>query len=166
MDRKLDRKLVSFRLPEDLLQALRNQADRDSISVTELVCRLLRQGLEAGDDRISELESQIRDLRLKQVPVNQIPTNPFYPWLAQGVAPHDADPETKERLARLERLMEELLAGRVVLRTVVQSESDLESHEPEASERNAQTANPAKGRSPDDVAQSTVGRSVTDFEIV
>lgn len=111
MDKKPDRKLVSFRLPEDLMQELRDRADVDGISVTELVCRLLRQGLQAStDDRMATLEAEIRELRkLKQVNFNPIPPAPFYTLLPQGLVPPESDFETKRRIADLEVRMEEVL---------------------------------------------------------
>lgn len=111
MDKKPDRKLVSFRLPEDLMQELRDRSDSDGISVTELVCRLLRQGLQSNmDDRIAALESEIQELRkLKQVNFNSIPPTPFYTLLPQGVVPPTSDFETKQRIADLEAQMEEVL---------------------------------------------------------
>jgi hypothetical protein len=113
MDRKSDRKLVSFRLPENLMQDLRERADSDSISVTELVCRLLRQGLQAQvDDRIETLETEIRELRkLKQVNLGGISPAPIYTMVPHSNFAPESDTETKRRLADLEARMEEVLTN-------------------------------------------------------
>jgi len=47
----MSRKLVSYRLADDLQQALKARASREGISTTELVNRFLRQGL-AADDQV------------------------------------------------------------------------------------------------------------------
>jgi hypothetical protein len=110
MDRKSDRKLVSFRLPEDLMQELRARAESDNISVTELVYRLLKQGLHASvDDRIAALETEIRELRkLKQVNLSSISPAPVYTLLPHGGYPSEGDIEMKRRVAELETRMEEI----------------------------------------------------------
>lgn len=62
------RRLVSFRLADDLKQALDERADHEGISTTELVNRLLRQGLCAqqptmhNDDRLANLEGTVRQI--------------------------------------------------------------------------------------------------------
>ncbi|HSM82615.1 MAG TPA: hypothetical protein VLS96_13065 [Nodosilinea sp.] len=63
----MSRKLVSYRLAEDLQQALKTRAGSEGISATELVNRLLRQGLAAGSDdplqrRVSQLEQVLHQL--------------------------------------------------------------------------------------------------------
>jgi len=64
----MSRSLVSFRLADDLKLALKERADTEGISVTELVNRLLRQGLLdeesviSGEDRLSSLENTVRNL--------------------------------------------------------------------------------------------------------
>lgn len=110
MDKKVDRKPVSFRLPEELLQELRERADADAISVTELVYRFLKQGLQSNvDDRIAELETQIRDLKQsKSVPTPMSPAS-FYSLLPQSFVASEADPGVRGRIERLEALMEEVL---------------------------------------------------------
>ncbi|NJP11607.1 MAG: hypothetical protein HC866_20830 [Leptolyngbyaceae cyanobacterium RU_5_1] len=114
MDKKADKKLVSFRLPEDLLQELRARADEDGISVTELVFRLLRQGLQASvDDRIAGLEAEIQELRrqYKQVNFSGISSVPVYsPVFPQAAIAHEGDIETKQRIANLETQMKEGIA--------------------------------------------------------
>lgn len=113
MDRKPDRKLVSFRLPEDLMQDLRQRAESDNISVTELVYRLLKQGLQANvDDRISALEAELQELRkLRQMPFSGLSPAPFYTMLpASGYAPA-SDIETRQRVTRLEAQLEEVMTN-------------------------------------------------------
>lgn len=127
MDKKSsDKKLVSFRLPEDLLEALRERADQDNTTVTELVCRLIRQGLQTStDDRISALEDEVRELRqLRQVNFSNLSPMPVYASLMpQNMMQAEADQETRLRIvrletqmqagmAKLEALMEEVLANR------------------------------------------------------
>ncbi len=110
MDKKSDRKLVSFRLPEDLMQELRVKADEENTSVTELVCRFLRQGLQTSvDDRIAALEAEIRDLRREKQPSfgNFSPAS-IYTLMPQNLVPYDNDNETKRRLEKLEELVEKL----------------------------------------------------------
>lgn len=103
------KKLVSFRLPEDLLQDLRDRADIDGISVTELVARLLRQGLkESENDRIASLEAEIQDLRRANQGAGIMPT-PIYTLLSQGAVNREAELELKERMNRLESLVEKAL---------------------------------------------------------
>jgi hypothetical protein len=64
----MSRKLVSYRLADDLQQALKERAGSEGISATELVNRLLRQGLmenAAGDtmqQRVSQLEQVLHQL--------------------------------------------------------------------------------------------------------
>jgi hypothetical protein len=127
MDKKSsDKKLVSFRLPEDLLEALRERADQDNTTVTELVCRLMRQGLQTSpDDRISALEDEVRELRqLRQVNFSNLSPMPVYASLMpQNMMQAEADQDTRLRIgrletqmqagmAKLEALMEEVLANR------------------------------------------------------
>lgn len=110
MDKKSsDKKLVSFRLPEDLLEALRERADQDNTTVTELVCRLIRQGLQTStDDRISALEDEVRELRqLRQVNFSNLSPMPLYASLMpQNMMQAEADQETRLRILRLETQMQ------------------------------------------------------------
>jgi hypothetical protein len=116
----VNRKLVSFRLPDDLMQELRERADSDSISVTELVCRLLRQGLESGgneqlstlvDERIANLEAEIHEMRqVRSVGINPAPPTPVYALLTQSAIAHESALETRERLTRLEQMMEKFMS--------------------------------------------------------
>ncbi|MBE9110131.1 hypothetical protein IQ273_11990 [Nodosilinea sp. LEGE 07298] len=64
----MSRKLVSYRLADDLQQALKERASSEGISATELVNRLLRQGLaedvtgDAMQQRVSQLEQVLHQL--------------------------------------------------------------------------------------------------------
>lgn len=112
----MDRKLVSFRLPEDLMQDLRERAGMDGIAVTELVCRLLRQGLRTStDDRVAALEDEIRELRqLQQINFTNVasaaPPAPVY-LFPQPVSTRESDGEIKQRMADLEDLMKKVMAS-------------------------------------------------------
>ncbi|MBM0743844.1 hypothetical protein JOY44_19845 [Phormidium sp. CLA17] len=112
----MDRKLVSFRLPEDLMQDLRERAGVDGIAVTELVCRLLRQGLKTStDDRVAALEDEIRELRqLQQINFSNVasaaPPAPVY-MFPQPVPAREGDGEIKQRMADLEALMKEVITS-------------------------------------------------------
>ncbi|NEQ87092.1 MAG: ribbon-helix-helix protein, CopG family [Moorea sp. SIO2I5] len=62
----MSRKLVSFRLSEDLAQALKDRAEEKGISVTELINRLLRQGLETDnsvENRLRKVEASVENLK-------------------------------------------------------------------------------------------------------
>lgn len=112
----MDRKLVSFRLPEDLMQDLRERAGVDGIAVTELVCRLLRQGLRtSNDDRVAALEDEIRELRqLQQINfsnVASVPPPALAYMFSQPVATRESDSEIKQRMADLEVLMKEVITS-------------------------------------------------------
>lgn len=73
----MTRKLVSYRLADDLQLALKTRASSEGISATELVNRLLRQGLaadtapaEAGDalqQRVSQLEQVLHQLERRML---------------------------------------------------------------------------------------------------
>lgn len=131
MDKKSsDKKLVSFRLPEDLLDALRERADQDNTTVTELVCRLVRQGLQTStDSRISALEDEVRELRqLKQVNFGNLSPMPLYAsLLPQNVVPTEADHETRLRIVRLEAQMQEGIARLGALGAQMESIAKLEA---------------------------------------
>jgi hypothetical protein len=105
-----NKKLVSFRLPDDLMNNLREKADHDNISVTELVCRFLWQGLkeeasQPADRRITSLEAEVQDLRQAK----SVPPTPLYALLTQSSIAHDSTIEMGARLSRLEQMMETLL---------------------------------------------------------
>jgi len=136
-----NKKLVSFRLPEALIQDLRDKADITGISVTELVSRLLRQGLrDHTDDRITNLEEEIRELRQVKQATGVMPT-PVYTLLSQGLVAHESDAEMKDRLKRLEILVEKL-SGSVVETSSSQSTypsnqpSSIQSRSPKGGSQN------------------------------
>ncbi|MBD3881859.1 hypothetical protein IFO70_08845 [Phormidium tenue FACHB-886] len=112
-----NKKLVSFRLPDDLMNNLRARADHDGISVTELVCRFLWQGLddkpakpEIVDHRIASLEAEVQELRQTKQATPPVAPTPLYALLTQNsIAAHDSTNEVKTRLTRLEKMMEVLL---------------------------------------------------------
>ena len=112
----MDKKLVSFRLPEDLMQDLRDRAGTDGIAVTELVSRLLRQGLRTStDDRVAALEDEIRELKhLQQINFSSVasaaPPTPVY-MFPQPVSTRESDGEIKQRMADLEVLMKEVMTS-------------------------------------------------------
>jgi predicted transcriptional regulator len=128
MDKKASKKLVSFRLSEELLQALKDRADEDGVTVTELVTRLLKQGLQTSeDDRITALETEIKELRqFKQVNFSGISSVPVYhqPYFSQNPVPYTCDIEAKayiesfiktqvqDEIAELKAMMKEVLASR------------------------------------------------------
>jgi len=112
----MDRKLVSFRLPEALMQELRERAGMDGIAVTELVCRLLRQGLrtstdDPGNERITALEDEIRELKQVQQIISSVAsvTSPALAYMvSQPVPSRESDDEIKRRMDDLEDLMKEV----------------------------------------------------------
>jgi plasmid stability protein len=115
MNRKSDRKLVSFRLPEDLLNDLRVRADEEETSVTDLVYRLLRQGMQSNaDDRLAALEAETQELRkqLKQVNFNNLSSAPIYtPIFPQAVVSSPAmENATEQQIAQLSARMQEEIA--------------------------------------------------------
>jgi hypothetical protein len=89
----MEKKLVSFRLPNDLMQDLKQRAEADGVSVTELVCRFSRQGLQTDALNFS------------------------YPTIAPGTAtpsaPPQADIHTLERVTRLEERVDPRINDRV-----------------------------------------------------
>jgi plasmid stability protein len=116
-----NKKLVSFRLPEDLMEDLRVRADIDGISVTELVCRLLRQGVQVDqrtpeaqvNHRLASLEAEIKQLRQAHR-ANQTPhpypiaSTPLYALIAPN-ATATSEHDMKERIDRLEQLIEKFV---------------------------------------------------------
>ena len=141
------RKLVSFRLPDDLVQDLREQADRVSISVTELVCRFLRQGLKNQQDhpqedsdeqvkmlmdkRIFSLEEELQDLKQSRQSAQAIGTTPFHTLLAaQSLIGHESI-EIKSRLTQLEKMHESEVEMSTRLTEIEQMVKTLVDHIPE-----------------------------------
>jgi uncharacterized protein YicC (UPF0701 family) len=115
-----NKKLVSFRLPDDLMQDLRKESDHDGISVTELVSRLLRQGLQHrenegySDDarvgalinqRIASLEGEIQDLKLSKPPTQSVKMTALQALLAQSLVDSD-EAAIESRLTKLEEVQE------------------------------------------------------------
>ena len=122
-----NKKLVSFRLPDNLMDSLRQKADHDGISVTELVCRLLSQGLlgktasrETVDDRIASLEAEIQELRQVRSPIAPAPSTPLYALVAQSSIAQDSSLEMRNRLSRLEQMMETLITQNTVTQNTVE----------------------------------------------
>ncbi|MBE9041209.1 hypothetical protein IQ235_10505 [Oscillatoriales cyanobacterium LEGE 11467] len=63
----MSKKMYSFRLPEELMEALREKADRDGVSATELVVRFIRLGLQNPlDKRMETLEEEVKSLQQQQ----------------------------------------------------------------------------------------------------
>ena len=110
----MEKKLVSFRLPEDLLQGLRDRAAHLGISVTELVSRLLRQGLaEQPDDRIKTLESELNELRqqLKHPSAPNVTHTVLYPLPPQTTpVPYETHPELEQRINQMEAMLKTLVS--------------------------------------------------------
>jgi hypothetical protein len=86
----MEKKLVSFRLPDDLMQGLKAKAETEGVSVTELVCRFSRQGLQATTNG----------------------KTPTYTGLRNGTAPEN-HLDARERIARLEALVDPAINDRV-----------------------------------------------------
>ncbi|AOY82879.1 MULTISPECIES: ribbon-helix-helix protein, CopG family [Moorena] len=100
----MSRKLVSFRLSEDLAQALKDRAEEKGISVTELINRLLRQGLETDDsveERLTVVESSVENLR-KQTNVTDLAL------AIQGVAQSLGGSTVPKTDSHVERRLDEL----------------------------------------------------------
>lgn len=115
-----ERKLVSFRLPEDLLDELRKQAAYDAISLTELITRRLRIESPKGDPhlvqeqvtldkRIAFLEEEIQELRRSKQIADPIPLTPLSALVAQNIVHQEREREIHDRLSRLEKMMEQLI---------------------------------------------------------
>ncbi|NEN95973.1 MAG: ribbon-helix-helix protein, CopG family, partial [Moorea sp. SIO3I7] len=100
----MSRKLVSFRLSEDLAQALKDRAEEKGISVTELINRLLRQGLETDDsveERLTVVQASVDKLR-KQTNVTDLAL------AIQGVAQSLGVSPVPKTDSNLERRLDEL----------------------------------------------------------
>jgi plasmid stability protein len=109
----MTRKLVSYRLDDDLIQDLKKQADADGITVTELVNRLLRQSLQIGrssmEKRLAALEESLQKLEQK---INS-DRNAYTGRLTQPeqiLATSITNSLSEERLASLEESLRRLTA--------------------------------------------------------
>ncbi|EGJ30368.1 MULTISPECIES: ribbon-helix-helix protein, CopG family [Moorena] len=107
----MSRKLVSFRLSEDLAQALKERAEEKGISVTELINRLLRQGLETDDsveERLTVVEASVENLR-KQTNVTDLALAIQGVAQSLGVSPvPKTDSNVERRLDELQELFMEM----------------------------------------------------------
>lgn len=119
------KKLVSFRLPEELIAALRVRAQGDGISMTELVFRLLKQGLsQSGDaeaeplealvnqrvaNKVATLEAEFHKLQDEKKQADSLVSSPLYSLLMQSAFEQSHDFKNRERLDRLEKMVEQLI---------------------------------------------------------
>lgn len=119
------KKLVSFRLPEELIAALRVRAQGDGISMTELVFRLLKQGLnQSGDaeveplealvnqrvaNKVATLEAEFHKLQDEKKQAGSLVSSPLYSLLMQSAFEQSQDFKNRERLDRLEKMVEQLI---------------------------------------------------------
>lgn len=119
------KKLVSFRLPEELIAALRVRAQGDGISMTELVFRLLKQGLsQSGDEeaeplealvnqrvanKVATLEAEFHKLQDEKKQADSLVSSPLYSLLMQSAFEQSQDFKNRERLDRLEKMVEQLI---------------------------------------------------------
>ncbi len=102
------------------MQDLRAQSDHDGISVTELVSRLLRQGLHSQGEvkqneeervharvnqRIASLEEELQSLKLSKQPAQSGALTPLQALLAQSLVAPDTT-ELELRLTQLEKVHE------------------------------------------------------------
>ena len=67
----MSRKLVSYRLADDLQQALKERASLEGISATELVNRLLRQGLTSQDTPLTHNRDTFVTFRAGYAPIRR-----------------------------------------------------------------------------------------------
>jgi hypothetical protein len=59
-----EKKLVSFRFPEPLISELKHRAAEEGVSMTELIMRFSKQGLEVStEERLMVLEDKLQQLR-------------------------------------------------------------------------------------------------------
>ncbi len=119
------KKLVSFRLPEELIEALRVRAKGDGISMTELVFRLLKQGLaqtgavegepiealvnQRVASKVATLEAEFHKLQDKRDQADALVSSPLYSLLMQNAFEQSQDFKNRERLDRLEKIVEQLV---------------------------------------------------------
>ena len=102
----MSRKLVSFRLADDLRQALKERASNEGISTTELVNRLLRQALLHGGGKMS---TEIR-LSVLEEGFQQVARRMDFESSLSGVLtqPHQG---VSEKFTKMEKRLEQLSAG-------------------------------------------------------
>lgn len=99
----MSRSLVSFRLADDLKLALKERANTEGISITELVNRLLRQGLTdeckgiSSEDRLSVLESTVQHL-LRMLEFEQLKRETFF----------RTNSPSEERLTEIEEKLQQI----------------------------------------------------------
>lgn len=65
----MEKRLVSFRLPENLITELKSKAEADDVSVTELICRYSQQGLQKSSGEScppTDIDLEIRLARLEE----------------------------------------------------------------------------------------------------
>lgn len=72
-----EKKLVSFRLPEPLIMELKAKASEEGVSVTELVSRFSRQGLNLSlEERLVALEQKLIETAAADLPAITTPDSP------------------------------------------------------------------------------------------
>lgn len=73
------RKLVNFRLPEELLEQLRQQAETEQVSVTDLLIRYCEHGLQhTVDTDVGTVETDVK---------TDVKTGELYTAISQAIAP-------------------------------------------------------------------------------
>ncbi|WP_017299036.1 hypothetical protein [Nodosilinea nodulosa] len=156
------RKLVSYRLADDLQQALKERASREGISATELVNRLLRQGLLAteGDtlpERVSQVERVLHQLERRTA--GAIEDGSVATSRSGGPTPDAAPEALASRLLSLEQKIDALTngveEGRRSLTQLYRSVHELSSQGLPGGQVNPQLsiAEPYPGDRPQDVVQ-------------
>jgi seryl-tRNA synthetase len=104
----MSRKLVSYRLADDLQQALKERAISEGISATELVNRLLRRGLatDTHQENLTDQDNQVS--RLAQF-VHQLEKRVDY--VADVSTSAQLTANLSARLQEVEKKLEELTRG-------------------------------------------------------
>lgn len=105
----MPRKLVSYRLADDLQQALKERASQEGISTTELVNRLLRNGLAEEALEKTGPATEIR-LKLLEEAVHHV----IQRLDSSGdvaVSASKARPEIESKLSNMEVRLEKILIG-------------------------------------------------------
>jgi hypothetical protein len=104
----MEKKLVSFRIPQDLVQELKDKAQAERVTVTDLICHFSRQGL--GEP------SNGRSLNSGTATASPETTSKEYEVdLRERLTRLETlvDPDIKDRVAKLEGMLEVLLGGRL-----------------------------------------------------